>query len=301
MSSAAAVPPAAGTRAAGRTGAPPTARRRPSTLTVWRWELRKLVSQKRTYLGLGLAVILPLIFVLVERLHNNNHDHSRDNIFASHITQSGLATPVLMLLFLSVFMLPLIAALVAGDIVAAEDGNGTLKTILTRSVDRGQILAAKTLAAMTYATIAVFLSAAVATAAGVASWGFNHVITFSGSVVPASEGLLLVFAANACYLIPLLTVTSIGVLLSTTTRNSAAAVVGTVGFVILLYIVSGIPGIEGIKPYLLTEQFESWQGLLRTPTDWAPIGHSAWVCALYAVPALLASYLVFLRRDVAGG
>jgi len=25
------------------------------------------------------------------------------------------------------------------------------------------------------------------------------------------------------------------------------------------------------------------------------------VCALYAVPALVAAYLVFLRRDVAGG
>src|SRR5271168_2968383 len=205
--------------------------RRPSTLTVWRWELRKLVSQKRTYLGLGLAVILPLIFVLVERLHNN-HRHDRGNIFASHITQSGLATPVLMLLFLSVFMLPLIAALVAGDIVAAEDGNGTLKTILTRSVDRGQVFAAKALAAMTYGAIAVFLSAAVATVAGVAEWGFNHVVTFSGSVVSAPEGLLLVFAANAVYLIPLLTLVSIGLLLSTATRNSAAAVVGTVGFTI---------------------------------------------------------------------
>ena len=86
-----------------------------------------------------------------------------------------------MLLFLSVFMLPLIAALVAGDIVAAEDGNGTLKTILTRSVDRGQVFAAKALAAMTYATIAVFLSATVATVAGVASWGFHHVVTFSGT------------------------------------------------------------------------------------------------------------------------
>jgi ABC-2 type transport system permease protein len=274
--------------------------RRPSTATVWRWELRKLVSQKRTYLGLALAAVLPLIFVIVQNLHQHQ-GRGGENIFASHITQSGLATPVLMLLFLSLFMLPLIAALVAGDIVAAEDGNGTLKTILTRSVDRGQVLVAKVLAAMTYATIAVFLSAVVATVAGVASWGFNHVVTFSGSVVSAPEGLLLVVAANACYLIPLLTVTSIGVLLSTVTRNSAAAVVGTVGFVILLYIVSGIPGIEGVRPYLLTQQFEAWQGLLRTPTYWAPIAHSAWVSALYAVPALLAAYLVFLRRDVAGG
>jgi ABC-2 type transport system permease protein len=274
--------------------------RRPSTLTAYRWELRKLVSQKRTYLGLGLAAILPIIFVVVQNLRTHR-GHDQGNIFISHITQSGLATPVLMLLFLSVFMLPLIAALVAGDIVAAEDGNGTLKTILTRSVNRGQVFAAKALAAMTYGAIAVFLSAAVATVAGVASWGFNHVVTFSGSVVSAPEGLLLVFAANAVYLIPLLSVVCIGVLLSTATRNSAASVVGTVGITILLFIVSGIPGLEGIKPYLLTEQYENWHGLLRTPTDWTPIGHSAWVCALYAVPALFAAYLVFLRRDVAGG
>ncbi|HEX4562865.1 MAG TPA: ABC transporter permease [Solirubrobacteraceae bacterium] len=273
--------------------------KRAATATAYRWELRKLVSQKRTYLGLGLAVILPLIFVIVQTLRNR-HDHG-DNIFFSQITQSGLATPVLMLLFLSVFMLPLIASLVSGDIVAAEDGNGTLKTILTRSADRGQIYAAKALAALTYATIAVFLSAAVATVAGLAAWGFNKITTFSGTIVTPSEGLLLVFAANVCYLIPLFAVASIGVLLSTVTRNSAASVVSAVGVVILIYIIAGIPGLEGAKPYLLTEQFEAWHGLLRTPTNWAPIGHSAWVSALYGVPALIAGYLVFLRHDVAGG
>jgi ABC-2 type transport system permease protein len=274
--------------------------RRPSTATVYRWELRKLVSQKRTYLGFALAVALPLIFVVFQNVHQR-HGRGAGNIFAAQITQSGLATPVLMLLFLSAFMLPLIAALVAGDIVAAEDGNGTLKTILTRSVNRGQVFAAKLLAALSYATVAVFLSAVVATIGGVASWGFNHIVTFSGTVVSPSEGLLLVFAANACYLIPLFAVAAIGVLLSAATRNSAAAAIGTVGLVILLYIVAQIPGLEGIRPYLLTEQFQGWQGLMRTPTDWAPISHSLWVSALYGVPSGIAAYLVFLRRDVAGG
>jgi ABC-2 type transport system permease protein len=273
--------------------------RRPSTLVVYRWELRKLISQKRTYLGFGLAMLLPTIFV-VSQLISPHHDHG-GSIFTSEITQSGLATPVLLLLFESFFMLPLIASLVAGDIVAAEDGNGTLKTILTRSVDRGQVFAAKTLAAMTYATIAVFLSAAVATGAGVAAWGFKSIVTYSGTVVSAPKGLLLVLAANAAFLIPLLSVVCIGVLLSTVTRNSAAAVVGTVGITIMLAIVAQIPGLGGLKPYLLTEQYSAWQGLLRTPTNWAPITHSIWVCALYAAPVTLAAYLVFLRRDVAGG
>lgn len=272
---------------------------RPSTLVAYRWELRKLIAQKRTYLGLGLGVALPVIFVVVQNVHTRHG--GGDSIFAAQITQSGLATPVLMLLFESVFFLPLIASLVAGDIVAAEDNNGTLKTILTRSVDRGQVFAAKALAALTYAVIAVYLASIIATVGGVASWGFNSIKTFSGSTVSASEGLLLVIAANACYLIPLAAVVCIALLLSTATRNSIAGVGGAIGIVILLDIVATIPGLEGIKPYLLTEQFENWHGLLRTPTDWAPVTHSLWVSALYAVPALVAGYLVFLRRDVAGG
>jgi ABC-2 type transport system permease protein len=292
MSAAAASPAIA----AGR----PVHARRPSTFTIWRWELRKLVSQKRTYLGLAIGVTFPLIFVAAQHLRSH-HGHGGGNVFFSEITQSGLATPVLTLLFEGAFFLPLAAALVAGDIVATEDGNGTLKTILTRSVDRGQVFAAKALAAMTYAAIAVFLSAVVATVAGVASWGFNQIVTFSGSVVPPGEGLLLVFAANACYLIPIAAVVSIGVLLSTVTRNSAAAVVGTLAVTLVMALIPIIPGLEGAKPYLLTTEYNSWQGLLRTPTDWAPIWHSLWVCALYAVPSLAAAYLVFLRRDVAGG
>ena len=277
-----------------------TRRRRPRTLTIWRWELRKLVSQKRTYLGLSIGVVFPLIFVIAQLVHGH-HGHGEDNVFLSYITQSGLATPVVTLLFESAFFLPLAASLVAGDIFANEDGNGTLKMILTRSVDRGQVFAAKVFSAATYATLAVLLSAATATIAGVIAWGFNPVITYSGTHVSAPKGLLLVFAANLCYMIPLLAVVSIGLLLSAATRNSVAATVGALAFTLVLALVTVIPGLEGANPYLLTTEYNNWHGLLRTPTDWAPIWHSLWVCALYAVPCLLAGYLVFLRRDVAGG
>ncbi len=280
--------------------APRASTRHPSTLAIWRWELRKLAAQKRTYLGFAIALVVPVFFVIAEHF-NQHHGHGGDSIFFSEITQSGLVTPVLSLILASTFFLPLSTALVCGDIVANEDGNGTLKTILTRSVDRGQVFAAKVLAAFAYAAAAVFLAAFVATVAGVASWGFNDIVSLSGTVVPPGEALLLILAANVCYLIPIAAIVSIGVLLSTVTRNSAAAVVGTLAVTLVLALIPIIPGLEGARPYLLTTEYNSWQGLLRTPTDWAPILHSLWVCALYAVPSLFAAYLVFLRRDVAGG
>jgi len=90
-------------------------------------------------------------------------------------------------------------------------------------------------------------------------------------------------------------------LLSTVFRNSAAAVVGTLMVSLLLQLVGILPGLEVVRPYLLSTQFNAWQGFLRTPTDWAPIIRAAWVCALYGVPAIAAAWVVFERRDVAGG
>ena len=272
--------------------------RRPGTLTVLRWELRKLRAQKRTFLGLGAAVVFPLLFVV---LAASRSGHGHDTPFATQVRETGLVTPLLMLLFGSGFLFPLIAALVSGDIIATEDQNGTLKTILTRSVDRGQVFAGKLLAAAAYTTAGLFTAMLTALIAATIAWGLHPIVTLSGTLVSAGEGLKLVVFAYLVYLIPMLTVASIALLLSATTRNSAASVVGALVFTLLEELTQIIPGLGGLQPYLLPNQFQAWQGFLRVPTDWGPIGHSAWVCALYAVPACFVAYLVFLRRDVTGG
>jgi len=157
------------------------------------------------------------------------------------------------------------------------------------------------LAAVTYAITAILLTGTVAVVAGSAVSGFNPLTSLSGTKVPAMSALGLIGASLLVYLLPILALACIGLLLSTVTRNSAAAVVGTLMVSLLMQLVGILPGLGGAKPYLLTSQFEAWEGLLREPIDWAPIGHAAWLCPLYALPALAAGYLVFLRRDVAGG
>jgi ABC-2 type transport system permease protein len=269
----------------------------PGTLTVYRWELRKLRAQKRTFLGLGAAALVPIIFVVAMVIRG---DSPNDVAFGRYVHDTGLAVPLVLLLFGSVWMFPLITALVAGDIVATEERNQTLKTILTRSVERHQVFAGKTLATFTYAIAAIALSGIVALGAGILASGFNSIVSLSGTRVSATEGLVLVGASLAVYLIPIAAIACIGLLFSTLFRNSAAAIVGTLMFSLLVQLIAILPGLEGLGPYLLSTQYNAWQGLLRTPIDWAPIVRAAWVCALYGVPALVAAALVFLRRDVAG-
>jgi ABC-2 type transport system permease protein len=270
----------------------------PSAATVYRWELRKLRSQKRTYLGLGAAVAVPIIFVVATSLRGGGPN---DVPFGRYIHTSGLAIPLVMLLFGAIWMYPLITALVAGDIIASEDHNGTLKTILTRSLDRGQIFTGKMFAAASYAIVAILLSGAVGIVAGCLASGFNPLRTLSGTTVSASTALGLVLASLVVYLMPILAVASIGLLLSAVTRNSAAAIVGTLMVSLLIQLIGILPGLGALHPYLLSTQFNAWQGLLRSPADWSPVVRSAWVCSLYGVPSLIAAYLVFLRRDVTGG
>ena len=275
-------------------------RSRPGVAVVYRWELFKLRYQKRTYLGLGAAAIVPILFVVA--IHFRHHrDNGNNFAFQSYLTKSGLVVPLVLLLFGAVWLFPLITALVAGDIFASEDHNGTLKTVLTRSLERWQIFTGKALAAATYAVVAIFISGTVGVVAGSIQSGFNSVQTLSGSIVSAPKGLELVYLSLLVYLIPIATVVCIGLLLSTITRNSAAAVVGTLMISLLFQLIGVLPGLGALGPYLLSTQFNAWQGLLRQPIDWSPIVRAAWVCAMYGVPALATAFLVFLRRDVAGG
>src|SRR5690242_5320642 len=154
------------------------------TRRAYTWELRKLAAQRRTYLGLAAAAAAPVILVIAIRVRPPQPTDPGSPFFLRFAVESGLAGPLLMLLFASVWLFPLVAALVAGDIVAAEDGNRTLKTILTRSAGRSTIFAAKVGAAFTYVLLALLVMAVTGTVAGGLTSGFTPLPTFTTVIAP---------------------------------------------------------------------------------------------------------------------
>ena len=267
------------------------------TLRVYRWEIAKLLAQKRTYLGLVTATIVPIIFVVVLLLQTGGPN---DVPLGRYIRETGLAVPFVVLFFMSIWGLPLITALVAGDIVASESHNGTLKTILTRSRERGEVFAGKALATATYTLVVVLAMGLTGLIAGSLAWGFHPLTSLSGTKVSAGHGFGLLLLSLLVYALPLAGIAAFGVFLSTVTRNSAASVVGALMWALLMQLLGVLPGTESIRPYLLGTQFEAWHGFLRVPADWSPVFRALWVCTLYIAIPSAAAYIVFLRRDVAG-
>jgi ABC-2 type transport system permease protein len=267
--------------------------------SAYYWELRKLVAQKRSWLGIAAAGIIELVFLIsIELSKVTPNDGPYADPMGAGLRHSGLALAPVVLKEIAYFGPAIIAALVGGDIVATEDMGGTMKTILVRSVRRGEILAAKALALFTYIAAALFVFVAVGIVAGVAAWGFHPLANISGTPISALHALGLTFAAIAVYSIPTIAIACFGLLLSVVTRQSVAGVVGTIFYALALQGLAALPAIAAARPYILVTQLHAWHAPFETPTNWALIGHAMWVSALYALPPLAAAWFVFRRRDI---
>jgi ABC-2 type transport system permease protein len=119
-----------------------------------------------------------------------------------------------------------------------------------------------------------------------------------GRHVGGGHALGLDGLAYLTYLFPLAVLIGVAVFLSTVTRNSAAAIVGTVIFSLAFQGIAVLPGLTNAKDWLLPKQFDAWESLFGHGGD--SIGRAAVVCVVYALVPLLAGWIVFARRDVAG-
>lgn len=273
------------------------AARRPGTLTVLRWEVAKLAAQARArFLLLGCLVVPPVIIAVF-----TGQQPPSDTIYGRHIHASGFADALLILAFAHQWLFPLLAALVAGDIFANEDGHGTWKTILTRSASRGQIFAAKTLTAALYNLLVLLVFAASTIASSLVIVGTQPLPGLSGQLIPAGTALPLVAAAWATAVAPLLGFTALALLLSVLSRNPTVGVAAPVVLGFAMQLISTLGGLDLARRLLLTTGLEAWHGLFTAERFTGPIGQAAAVAAAWIVVCLLTGYLALRRRDIIGG
>jgi ABC-2 type transport system permease protein len=272
--------------------------RRPGTLTVLRWELAKLAAQARSRALLLVALLAPVAVVLVL---NGQEQPPSDTIYGRHIHTSGYAMPLLMLAFAAQWVLPLLAAVVAGDIFANEDQHGTWKTILTRSVSRGQVFWAKTLTAVLFNLVALAVFAASTIAASVLIIGTQPLTGLTGQLIASGTALRLVLAAWATAIAPVTGFTALALLLSVKTRNPSLGVAAPVVLGFVMQLLSSISGIDVARRFLLTTQFESWHGLFTEHRFYGPLTTGLAISAGWTAICLTLAYFSLRRRDITGG
>src|SRR6478609_1125649 len=274
-----------------------TPRQRAGVGAVYRVEIAKIRAQLLPRVAAVICVVAPLGFVIFVSTQSSV---PADSLFGRWVQSSGFATPFIMLSFAGIAGFPLIASVVAGDIFASEDRLSTWKTVLTRSVSRGQVFVGKTLAALTFSVVMVALLGFSSTIAGMLIVGRQPLVGLSGQLLSESQAVKLIVESYAIALVPTLGFTCLAILFSVTTRNSMAGVIGA-PVVALLMVGLGLMG-SGVvvRSMLLTSPFEAWHGLQVTPSTTKALWIGLLVSVAYGTLSLVAAWRSFRRRDFAG-
>ena len=283
---------------AARVDATPATGRRPGLLAPLRWEVRKLRAQYRAKAVLIGAAVLPIIVVVV--MHGQSRP-PKDTLFGRFATVDGFALALLILGFAGQWVVPLLTAIVAGDIFASEDQHGTWKTVLTRSTSRAQLFWAKTLTAGAFAVLVLAVLATSTVVSSVLIVGHQPLIGLSGQTIPSAEALRLVALSWATMLPAMLGFTCLAILLSVWSRNPAVGIAAPVVIGMVMQLVGALGGIEAFRPFLLTTGFEAWHGLFADPRFTGPLTQGLITSAVWCVLSLGAAFLMISRRDITGG
>jgi ABC-2 type transport system permease protein len=98
----------------------------------------------------------------------------------------------------------------------------------------------------------------------------------------------------------MMAVAALSVFLSVLSDNAIGPIVGTMGVIIVLTIISNLdlPVFSVIKPALLTTHMLGWKGFFSDPVPYSAIAKSAAVLGAYIIGLVGATIFIFQRKDI---
>jgi ABC-2 type transport system permease protein len=242
-------------------------------VTQLRGELWKLFARKRTYIGFAAFLALELVILFIFQLPKVQRSWRgllEKAGFGFEEYFSGLTLAFQIVLWTSFLLGGLYVALVAGDVVAKEVEDGTLRMTLCRPVARVRVLVLKYLACVLYTFALVFFIGLSALAVGLLRQGFGGFFAFqplAGLFVIYDfwPGLARYLGSLPLLSLSVLSVTSLGFALSCFNMKPAAATICTLSYFFADSIFRGIPYFESIKPWFITTHTETWFNIYRSP------------------------------------
>jgi ABC-2 type transport system permease protein len=277
------------------TVAPPRVEAQPApVLRCYRFELVKLLSQWRIRLLLLACWIAPAAYVAVVSLQSML---PTDTVFGRWMHATGWAGSLVVLDFSCSWALPLLTALVAGDVFAAEDRLGTWRHLLVAVRSPRRIFVAKGLASLTVLLLLVAGLAASGIAGGLAAVGNRPLVGLDGHLLAPADAAGTVLLAWACVLAPTLAFAAVGLLGSVALGRSPMGLLMPALLAFALQLAQLLPLPVAVQMALPSHAFLAWRGLFTSPAQAGPLFIGLAVSLAWAVIATALAYHLFLRRD----
>jgi ABC-2 type transport system permease protein len=268
-------------------------------------ELRKLFRRPRTWLAIGLLDLLPTVVAILLAVTHVGPRPGEGPAFLSAVLANGSLFAVAALAIVLPLFLPVAVAVIAGDAVAGEAQQGTLRYLLIRPVGRTRLLVAKLVATFTFVVVAVVIVSGTGYIAGRLLLGHGSEASLSAAVTSVSGSSLTpgqiawrTIITIGYVAFSMLGVAAMALFLSTLTDSPLSASIGALAFLIGSSLLLTLGAARALLPYLPTRYWLSFIDLFRDPILWRNIERGVALQAVYVLVLLGAAWANFTTKDI---
>jgi len=270
-------------------------------------EFIKIAAKPRSYIGVGAITLIIVIILFAMKSDGMSFISFITSSFEQTLSFEGnilngnlIAFIILQMLIIHV---PLLIALVTGDLISGEGAMGTIRLLLTKPISRTSILFSKYLAGCAYTLVILLWMAFLALIVG--KWLFGAgdlmVLNSDGLIVLQEHDLAWRFLCGfgLAYL-SLVTVATLSLTLSCFSENSIGPIVTTMAIIILFTIIGAldVPSLQALQPYLFTTHMVSWRNFFEDPLPMDKIIESAVILLVHIFGLLGIAVYKFKRKDI---
>lgn len=282
-------------------------------------ELYKIFRKPRTYIAFGaVAAIVGLIqlgfYADGESYMKFGMQSLSDSFDIKGRILNGYLMAYIILQTLLVHV-PLLIALVSGDMISGEASLGTLRLLLTKPVSRSMLILGKFTASSFYTLSLLIWMAIWALGISILIFGADDMLVLKSELVTqiiSTDIMWRYVAAFAFASIAMIAVASLSFFLSLFAENSIGPIMATMSIIIVFTILNtlDLPIFNQLKPFLFTSHMLGWKGffdvqvnanneqIIGSIENLPAILISAGILILHIVGFLWSSIFVFKRKDI---
>lgn len=270
-------------------------------------ELFKIFKRPRTYIAFAAISAIVLLIQLALYVDADSYIDLLLQSIRSHFTIDGkIANGYFVCYFILQTLLihvPLLIALIGGDMIAGEANMGTLRLLASKPVTRTSLILSKFVASAIYTLLLLVWMALLSLFLSMLIFGVGDLIVFKSQEIilhRQADVLWRYVAAFGFAAIAMITVAALSFFLSLFAENSIGPIVATMSIVIVFTILSTVdlPLFGLIKPYLFTSHMLGWKGFFDNPVNYGAVSRSAGILLLHIAFFLGASVLIFRKKDI---
>jgi ABC-2 type transport system permease protein len=288
-------------------------------LNIVNIELYKIFRKPRTYISFAaVSAIVGLIQLGFYADGESYMQFGMQSFSDSFDIQGNIMNGYLMafiILQLLLVHVPLLVALVAGDMISGEAAQGTLRLLLTKPISRSTLILAKFTASGIYTIALLFWMAIWALGISMMVFGADDMLILksdSASQIMSSDVMWRYLAAFLFAAIALLTVSALSFFLSLFAENSIGPIMATMSIIIVFTILNtlDLPIFNSLKPFLFTSHMLGWKGffdvtvnenneqIVGSIENLRAILFSGVILLVHILLFVISSIVIFNRKDI---